>query len=117
VTDWRQYAACRGTDPATFFPERGDTEGLQRALAICATCLVTEACNSYALAIGEDDGVWGGRSGQQRRRERRSLLVRDRVIVCRQCGIEFMGTHQARLCSDECRAISDRAARRRRSVA
>ena len=68
---WRQHAACRGLDPATFFP--GSEEETEEARAICFACPVREACLDYALANRERDGVWGGATERERRR-----LIRQR---------------------------------------
>lgn len=62
--DWRHRAACRDTaDPDLFFPE-GTTGPARRqteaAKAICATCAVKPQCLTWALAMGERTGVWGG---------------------------------------------------------
>lgn len=49
MTDWRDRAACLGTDDDTFFPDRGDEAGTDAALRICATCPVTTQCLTTAL--------------------------------------------------------------------
>ena len=66
--DWLEAAACRGLDPAIFFPERGEDE--KPAKAICRTCKVRTECLIYALDSGEKFGVWGGTSERERRRLR-----------------------------------------------
>ena len=35
--------------------------------SVCATCTVTEICLQYALETGQDSGVWGGLSEDERR--------------------------------------------------
>jgi WhiB family redox-sensing transcriptional regulator len=105
---WADRAACRGMDPEAFFPARGDHEALQAALAVCGRCPVVVECRAYADEIEQDDGVFGGTPGVQRRRERRARLVRDREIVCRECGATFLGTPQSRICSDHCRQVRER---------
>ena len=69
---WRELAACRGTDPDLFFPERGDFNGHMAAIKVCNTCPVIEQCLQYALDANELDGVYGGKSGRERRRIRRA---------------------------------------------
>lgn len=69
--DWKQYAACKHADTRLFFPERGDP--VHEAKAICATCPVREQCLEYALAIPNCVGIWGGKSGKERRAIRRAL--------------------------------------------
>lgn len=63
---WRSRAACQGLDPAIFYPASDDDAG--PAKAICATCVVREACLEYALAARERDGIWGGLTEKERRR-------------------------------------------------
>ena len=67
---WWEGAACRGLDPEMFFPARGDSRGLQEALAVCATCPVTEPCMEEGL-VGERWGIWGATSERERRKIRR----------------------------------------------
>lgn len=114
---WAERAACRGMATEMFFPARGDHQALQAAKAVCATCPVTVECRAYADEVEEDDGVFGGASGLQRRRERRARLVRDREVVCQECGATFLGTPQARLCSDRCRQVRERQRLARRRAA
>ncbi|MHB8670103.1 MAG: WhiB family transcriptional regulator [Acidimicrobiales bacterium] len=63
---WRQRAACRGLDPAIFYP--ASDEEAEPAKAVCAECPVREACLEHALAHREHDGVWGGATERERRR-------------------------------------------------
>jgi WhiB family redox-sensing transcriptional regulator len=67
--DWRQRAACRGMDTDVFFPESDDDAG--PAKEICARCPVRDACLEWAIATRQDEGVWGGMTGVERRRLRR----------------------------------------------
>jgi WhiB family redox-sensing transcriptional regulator len=67
---WHALAACRGQDPALWFPGRGARTG--PAKDICAGCTVRERCLDVAIDNGERDGIWGGLSERQRR------AVRDR---------------------------------------
>jgi len=63
---WRLKGACRGLDPAIFYPP--SEEEADQAKAICATCSVREPCLEYALTNREHDGVWGGATEKERRR-------------------------------------------------
>jgi WhiB family redox-sensing transcriptional regulator len=65
---WMALAACDSVNPDLFFPIRGESVSL--AKAICAECGVREDCLEYAMARGEKFGIWGGLSGRQRRRIR-----------------------------------------------
>ena len=69
---WRERGRCKGADPAVFYPEDDEDEGLE-AKAICATCVVREACLEHAITAREKQGVWGGLDERERRR-----LVRQR---------------------------------------
>jgi WhiB family redox-sensing transcriptional regulator len=65
---WRQQAACRGLDPAIFYPASDDDEESEAAQSVCAQCTVREACLEFALAVREKQGVWGGCTERDRRR-------------------------------------------------
>ncbi len=51
-----------------FFPDRG--ERTSAAKAVCAECSVRDECLAFALEHPDLTGIWGGMSGQQRRRLR-----------------------------------------------
>ena len=75
--DWRHHALCRDEDPELFFPI--GTSGpaavqVEEAKVVCRRCSVTEACLEWALDSGQDSGVWGGTSEDERR-----LLTRRRT--------------------------------------
>jgi len=71
--DWMEQGACRGVNPETFHPLRG--EDTRPAKAICAECPVREECLAYALSVPEKQGVWGGVSERQRREMRRRKVA------------------------------------------
>jgi WhiB family redox-sensing transcriptional regulator len=58
-------AACATVDPAVFF-EGTDDSGTE-AKQVCARCPVRDECRDYALAAGEEFGVWGGLNEDERR--------------------------------------------------
>jgi len=62
-------AACKGMDPAYFFPLEEDRQ--QEVAQFCAACVMREACLEYALINGIDHGVWGGTTEVERRALRR----------------------------------------------
>lgn len=72
--DWRHHAACRRHDPELFFPV-GDgelaAEQAERARDVCRGCPVASECLDWALRTGQDYGVWGGMTEQERRDLRR----------------------------------------------
>ena len=77
--DWMINARCRGaTDPELWFPvsETGPAAAqLAAAKAECALCPVADECLAFALALGLDDGVFGGKSASERRELRRSTVT------------------------------------------
>ncbi|MER7131573.1 WhiB family transcriptional regulator [Streptosporangium saharense] len=81
--DWRHRAACRDVDPELFFPIGNTGPALmqiEEAKQVCRTCNVSEACLKWALESGQDAGVWGGLSEDERRAlKRRTARVRARI--------------------------------------
>jgi WhiB family redox-sensing transcriptional regulator len=63
---WMERAACRGMDPALFFPL--SDEEAEAGLSVCRTCPVREECLGYALAARERYGIWGGTTERERKR-------------------------------------------------
>ncbi|WP_073919489.1 WhiB family transcriptional regulator [Streptomyces sp. CB02009] len=77
--------ACAGvSDPDLFFPV-GDTGPallqIIEAKKICATCPVIDACLRGALERGEETGVWGGLSEDERRTLRQRTVRAQLVAV------------------------------------
>ena len=66
--DWRHKAACLTEDPELFFPV-GNTAlaQIEEAKKICQRCEVIDQCLAWALEAGQDHGVWGGMSEDERR--------------------------------------------------
>lgn len=73
--DWRARGTCAGSDdPELWFPvgQSGPARAQEaEAKAICADCPVRQDCATWALDVGEDHGVWGGLSEDERRALRR----------------------------------------------
>jgi WhiB family transcriptional regulator, redox-sensing transcriptional regulator len=71
---WRDRAACLDKDPELFFPT-GSTgralEQAEQAKAVCAGCPVRTQCLDWALTTGQDAGIWGGKTEDERRTLRR----------------------------------------------
>ena len=65
------YLNC-GLNPELMFSVNPADEA--RAKAVCADCPVREACLAYAINTGEDFGVWGGTTPDERRALRRHEL-------------------------------------------
>jgi WhiB family transcriptional regulator, redox-sensing transcriptional regulator len=79
---WAAQAACRHADPELFFPVTPAGPSLvqlARAKKVCARCPVRTPCLEFALETGQDFGVWGGASEQERRAMRRSRRRKSRA--------------------------------------
>ncbi|MFY1686449.1 WhiB family transcriptional regulator [Plantactinospora sp. WMMB782] len=84
--DWRARAACRDVDGELFFPVGTSGPALlqiEQAKAVCRRCPVIVECLDYALTSGEDHGVFGGMSEEERR------------AVKRRGGLRVLRAHQA----------------------
>ncbi|MCA1844990.1 MAG: WhiB family transcriptional regulator [Actinobacteria bacterium] len=74
VMSWSDEAACRGMDPAIFYPvarprgrnARYDADW-EPARDVCEGCPVSEQCLSYAMERPEREGMWGGLTPDERR--------------------------------------------------
>lgn len=57
--------------PEMWWPERGERSDL--AIHMCKTrCTMREQCLRFALEVGEDEGIWGGKTPAERRSMRRN---------------------------------------------
>ena len=75
--DWRHQAACLAEDPELFFPIGNTGPALVQvddAKAVCRRCTVTDDCLSWAISTGQDAGVWGGMSEDERRAFKRRTM-------------------------------------------
>ncbi|WP_331731483.1 WhiB family transcriptional regulator [Kitasatospora sp. NBC_01300] len=71
---WRDRAVCREEDPELFFPFGNTGPAIlqaEQAKSVCRRCPVMETCLQWALETGQDDGVWGGMSAEERRAMKR----------------------------------------------
>ncbi|HYO19218.1 MAG TPA: WhiB family transcriptional regulator [Dermatophilaceae bacterium] len=70
MSTWRDRAACLGENPELFFPEGNTGSALSQineAKAVCRRCEVVETCLRWALESGQNSGVWGGLTEDERR--------------------------------------------------
>ncbi len=68
--DWRSRAACLTEDPELFFPIGNTGPALvqiEEAKAVCRQCPVVDTYLKWAMETGQDAGVWGGMSEDERR--------------------------------------------------
>lgn len=79
---WRAKAACRDEDSELFFPN-GNTGSvltqIQQTKAVCQQCPVITECLEWALETSQQDGIWGGKSEDDRRALRRNRQRRRRL--------------------------------------
>ena len=67
---WRDRSACLNEDPELFFPTGNTGPALVQiaeAKLICQRCEVVEPCLKWAIQSGQDAGVWGELSADERR--------------------------------------------------
>ncbi|MEU9980567.1 WhiB family transcriptional regulator [Streptomyces sp. NPDC050856] len=79
MNDWRHQAQCRDEDPDLFFPIGNTGPALlqaEEAKAVCRRCPVREQCLRWALESGQEAGVWGGLSEEERRALKRRISRR-----------------------------------------
>ncbi|MFG2400721.1 WhiB family transcriptional regulator [Streptomyces lydicus] len=73
--DWRHQAACRDEEDADLFFPTGNTGPallqIEEAKAVCRRCPVLQTCGQWALDTGQDTGVWGAMSEDDRRSVKR----------------------------------------------
>jgi WhiB family transcriptional regulator, redox-sensing transcriptional regulator len=84
LMDWRHHAACRDEDPELFFPIGNTGPALlqiDEAKRVCTRCKVMSDCLQWALDSGQDAGVWGGLSEDERRALKRRTRIRARANV------------------------------------
>jgi WhiB family redox-sensing transcriptional regulator len=75
-------AACGEKDLELFYPEPDDQAAEQAAKAICAGCLVRDACLEMALATGDQHAILGGTTPAERvpiRRQRQVVHAREQA--------------------------------------
>ena len=82
--DWRHRAACRDEDPELFFPIGNTGPALlqiEEAKQVCRRCDGARAVPRVGAGGGQDAGVWGGLSEDERRAlKRRNARARARSL-------------------------------------
>ena len=77
-TDWLDDAACRHSDPELFFPAadiRAARTQVEAAKEVCRRCPVKGTCLNWALDDGQEAGIWGGTTEEERRHLRRHRRI------------------------------------------
>jgi WhiB family redox-sensing transcriptional regulator len=70
--EWMEDAKCKNNTTVKFFPEKG-SNGTE-AKKFCESCPVRIDCLQYALDNIIIEGIWGGKSGWERRLIRRGKV-------------------------------------------
>lgn len=76
--DWRHHSLCRSEDPELFFPIGTSGPALlqaEQAKQVCGRCPVSSDCLKWAFETGQDVGVWGGMTEEERRYAKRRGLT------------------------------------------
>jgi WhiB family redox-sensing transcriptional regulator len=72
--DWRALAACVEQDLNLFFPVStvgaAAARQVEAAKEVCRNCPVQQSCLEWALDVGPEFGIFGGRTEVERRRLR-----------------------------------------------
>jgi WhiB family redox-sensing transcriptional regulator len=105
---WMIDAACTLVDPDTMFPDRTAAQ-IERAKTVCRRCTVRADCLEYATDIGDDIGVYGGLTGDERQALRRKGRRTQATVTVHGA----TGYHRGCRC-DLCRAAHTEQARRGR---
>lgn len=80
-TEWMDWAECAGETAAAMFPTDNDKAGIAYAKSICWRCPVQSECFRYAMDQGEQHGVWGGTTPDERFNIRRNETRRARAAI------------------------------------
>ena len=65
--EWMRKAACGGMDTRLWLGRPGPT-GRRFAIEVCQSCSVRTDCLEYAIRNHIRHGIWGGTTGDERRR-------------------------------------------------
>ncbi len=73
-TTWMVQSKCKEVRIDYFFEdENGEWKDYNLAKSTCETCPVRAQCLDYAVFIRDDQGMWGGVAGENRRKLRYKL--------------------------------------------
>ena len=79
-SEWQKQAVCASVEPELFYPAPQEHVRRRQAKAVCKSCPVVNECLQWALESGQDHGVWGGLSEDERRTlKRRNARARIRT--------------------------------------
>jgi len=116
--EWQMHGRCREREGAQFFHPDDDLGRISRRLReaaakrVCSTCPVRRQCATHALTVGEEYGVWGGFS-ENERSTLRDLGWRDTLDRRRLTDVERL---DQRLAVVEAQKLREREQRTREAV-
>lgn len=79
-SEWTAYAVCARDGAPSMFPDASAKGDVQAAKEECMRCPVLLECLSSALDRGEQHGVWGGLTTEERKLFRRRQQRNGRPI-------------------------------------
>jgi hypothetical protein len=101
---------CRNHGTDVFFPKGKDHSrprgAYDKALTICAGCPAQQPCLEYALRTNQTDGVWGGRTPDQRKQMRGPFMRTHRTCADCRTPIGHRGGGSQRC--EPCQAVAAR---------
>ena len=80
---WKDQAECADTDSDIFVRGGAHEEKDSIAKIICSMCQVRIECLEYAIEYKMDYGIWGGTTGNERKRLRTRTLQKMRESIRR----------------------------------
>ncbi len=102
VWEWQMQGRCRDRATTQFFHPDDDLGRISRRLReeaakrLCASCPVRKQCATHALTVGEEYGVWGGFT-ENDRATLRELGWRDAVDNRRLTNVDRLDERLARV--------------------
>lgn len=99
---------CRDVDTTVFFPAQGSghKKDWTAAKAICNGCPAQQPCLEYALRTNQTDGLWGGLTPDQRRKQLSDYRKTHRTCADCRTPIGHRGTGSKRC--EPCQAVAAR---------
>ena len=77
---WVADAACGDPFGPSMFPHEKDKDGVELAKAVCSGCPVRQQCLDEAIGNGEQYGIWGGLTAEERTSLRRKKARAEQVL-------------------------------------
>lgn len=98
---WEESAACRGKDPALWFPDESGDQAIE-AKRTCRGCPVRGECLTYAVVWNEVHGIWGGLTFDRRQKLRRLWVAGDALAFRAEFDAVMAGRRRTRRAPKVC---------------